>query len=397
MTCIPAVVIPVFNHGGTLRAVAEGALRFCPLVIVVDDGSTDGGPDTLQGLALRLVRLPRNRGKGAALRAGASAAAELGATHVITLDADGQHDPADIPRFVAAIDGAPETVIVGSRDFAAANVPALSRFGRAFSGFWMRVQTGLVVDDMQSGYRAYPLPVFSLPGFRETAYAFEIEVLVRAAWAGYGVRCIPVAVRYPEPGRRISHFRVVRDNIRISLLNTRLTMRALLPVPFHASAGDAARVSWRRPLFSLRLLLKEDPPAQLGRSAGIAMFLSALPLPGVQTVLLLLAIGRLRLNRLCALAMIPLGWPPVVPGLEVFVGCRLRSGAWLTEFSVQTLGREAPERLLDWLAGGLALAPLFGIIAGAAVWAAAKGAVRLAACGGDCDAAERSPARKGAP
>ena len=76
-------------------------------------------------------------------------------------------------------------------------------------------------------------------------------------------------------------------------------------------------------------------------------------------------------NRLCALAMIPLTWPPFVPGLGVLLGYRLRNGDWLTEFSVQTLGHEAPQRIVDWLVGALVLAPLLGLLAGTLVWALA--------------------------
>lgn len=378
MKFTPAVVIPVYNHRAGLRNVTERALRQCPLVIVVDDGSTDGGPETLAGLTARLVRLPRNRGKGAALLAGARAAADAGASHMITLDADGQHYPEDIPRFLAAAAAAPGAFIVGRRDFTVPHVPRSSRFGRAFSAFWMRVQTGVAVQDMQSGFRAYPLRALACLNLRETGYSFEIEVLARAAWAGFAIREIAVRVYYPPAQERVSHFHSFKDNLKISLLNTRLTLRALTPVPFrqHCTNGDGG-VSLRRPLESLRRLLADRAtPGELARSAAVSMTISALPLPGLQSILLLLSIGWFRLNRLCALAMIPLGWPPVVPGLGVLVGYRLRNGCWLAEFSLQTLGYEAPQRLLDWVVGALCLAPLLGALAGGVVWALSVSAGR---------------------
>ena len=362
-----AVVIPVYNHRRTLRQVVEGALRHNPLVLVVDDGSTDGGPTTLRGLPVRLVRLDGNQGKGAALRAGAQAAAAAGASHMITLDADGQHYTDDIPLFIAAVREAPHAVIVGRRNFNISNVPFVSRFGRAFSTFWMLVQTGLTVRDMQSGYRAYPLQVLESLKLDEKGYAFEIEALVRAAWAGFHIREIAVRVHYPDPVERVSHFHPLKDNLRLSLLNTRLTLRALAPVPFcqHTVNADG-RISLLRPMASLRRLLADRAsPHELARAAGISMTISALPLPGLQSILLLLAIGRLGLNRICALSVVPLAWPPLVPGLGVLLGYRLRNGSWLTEFSLQTLGYEAPQRLLDWIAGGMCLAPLLG----GAVWA----------------------------
>lgn len=375
------VVIPVYNHGATLRDVARRALMHCPDVLVVDDGSTDGGPDTLGDIPVRLVRLPRNRGKGAAIDEGARAAAAEGATHIVTLDADGQHYPEDLPRLLHAAQCSPHAVIVGSRDFNTPNVPAASRFGRAFSGFWMRVQTGLAVSDMQSGYRVYPLAALRRLTLLESGYAFEVEVLVRAAWAGFAIEEVPVRVLYPEASRRISHFKALRDNARMSLLNTRLTVRALAPIPFRRHALEAeGRISLRRPLTSLRLLLANPTyratPAVLARSAAVAAAVSTLPIPGLQSILLLLCVGWFRLNRLCALAMAPLTWPPLAPGLAVLLGYRLRHGEWLTEFTLRTLGYEAPQRLWEWMLGSLVLAPLVGMFAGGVVGGAAWAAAR---------------------
>ena len=388
MPPVVAVVIPVYNHREGLRNVVQRALSQCSTVIVVDDGSTDGSADGLEGLPIALVRLPRNGGKGAALLAGAVEAARLGATHMITLDADGQHYPEDIPLFLQAIAQHPGAIIVGCRDFNVPHVPGSSRFGRAFSAFWMRVQTGERVRDMQSGFRAYPLRVLDCLKFSEPGYAFEIEVLVRAAWAGFDVREIDIRVYYPPREERVSHFKALKDNVRISLLNTRLTIRALVPVPFRQhSVDEQGRISLLHPMDSLRRLLTDRAtPWQLGRSAAVAIAVSTLPLPGLQSILLLLCIGWLRLNRLCALAMIPLTWPPFVPGLGVLLGYRLRRGSWLTEFSVQTLGYEAPQRILDWFAGALALAPVLGLLAGALVGAlaylAARGMVSMPQGGG---------------
>lgn len=370
MSFAAVVVIPVYNHGATLHRVVEGALCVHPDVLVVDDGSTDNGPDSLADLPARLLRLPRNQGKGAALLAGARAAGEAGATHIICLDADAQHDPAEIPVVLAEARTHPHAVIVGERDFSVPGVPASSRFGRAFSGFWMRVQTGLRVSDMQSGFRAYPLAVLECLQLSETRYAFEVEVLVKAAWAGFVIREIPVRVYYPPAGERVSHFKAFADNARISLLNTRLTVRALLPVPFRCHVLDAeGRISVLRPLESLRLLLaNRATPGQLGRSAGVAVAVSTLPLPGLQSILLLLCVGWFRLNRLCALAMVPLTWPPLLPGFCVLLGYRLRHGQWLTEFSVQTLGYEVGQRLWEWVIGSLCMVPVLGVAFGLLVW-----------------------------
>lgn len=353
------VVIPLYNHGTSVGDVARRTLAHCPHVLVVDDGSTDNGTAALADLPVQVLRLPVNRGKGAALLAGAAALEAAGMSHMIALDADGQHYPEDLPLILAAIAATPHAFIVGARDFSVPNVPGASRFGRRFSTFWMFVQTGQRVSDMQSGFRVYPLDALRCLRLREHRYAFEIEVLVQAAWAGFAIREVPIRVHYPRREERVSHFRPWADNVRISLLNTRLTMRALLPLPFRRHALDAeGRISLLSPLASLRLLLKSSSPAQLALSAGVAMGICTLPLLGLQSILLLYAINALGLNRLCALAIVPLSWLPLLPGLCVLVGYRLRYGAWLTEFSLQTLGHEAGQRLWEWVIGSCALAPV---------------------------------------
>ncbi len=231
------VVIPVYNHGATLRDVVQRALAFCPHVLVVDDGSTDGGTQSIADLPVMLHKLPYNQGKGKALLAAVQKLQEQGQepgqedgqafTHMISLDADAQHYPEDLPLFFAAMERNPEAIIIGNRDFSASHIPKSSRFGRAFSGFWMWVQTGQRVSDMQSGYRVYPLSLFSCVHMQEAGYAFEVEVLVRAAWAGFGIQGIAIQVLYQQADQRISHFHALRDNMRISWLNTRLCAKAL--------------------------------------------------------------------------------------------------------------------------------------------------------------------------
>lgn len=374
-----AILIPVYDHGASLRHVVLAALRQHPHVIVVDDGCTDGGPESLAGLPAHLVRHERNRGKGAAIRSGAAAAVALGYTHVITLDADGQHKAEDIPAFLAAIEESPWSIIIGARDFNVPNVPGSSRFGRKFSQFWMFVQTGLNISDMQSGFRAYPVGILERVVCSDSGYSFEIEIVVRAAWAGFAIREIPVQVFYPPREERRSHFKALADNLRITWLNTRLTIRAFLPLPFsHKSLAAEGRISLRHPLRTLRVLLDNGgTPRELGRAAAWSIFLSTLPLPGLQTLLLLFFIQWKRLNRLCALVMVPLTWPPFVPGLAVLLGYRILRERWLTEFSIQTLGHEVGDRFLDWIVGSLALAPFLGAACGVAVFLMAKACGRL--------------------
>ncbi len=367
-----AIVIPLYNHAGTIREVAQRALKerntLCTEVWVIDDGSTDGGLEHVQDLDVHCLRLSPNKGKGEALQEGARRLSAKGFTHMISLDADNQHYPEDIPLFLAGIEKNPHAFFVGARDFTVENIPKSSRFGRKFSAFWMFVQTGTHVADMQSGFRAYPLEALLCLPLKESRYSFEVEVLVQAAWAGFAIYDIPIQVLYQEGDARISHFKALADNWRISVLNTRLTIRALVPIPFkHHSLDIEGNISLLSPLQSLKRLLKNSSPLRVSLSAAIALTICTLPILGLQSILLLFCIQKWHLDRLSALAIIPLSWPPFLPGLCVLVGYRIRHGQWLSEFSVQTLGHEVWQRVWEWIIGALALAPILGLLMGAIV------------------------------
>jgi len=231
------IVIPVYNHAGTLRDVVTRSLKVHDRVMVVDDGSSDRGVDTLEGLEVDIIRHSRNLGKGVAILSAAKKALRSGMTHMVTVDADGQHDPEDLRHFIPELEAHPDAIIVGKRDFHGAYVPESSRVGRAISNFWLRVETGRSLGDAQSGFRAYPIDLFEQLKLRERRYSFEIEVLVKAAWAGIELREMDISTYYPSPAERVSHFHLFRDNLRLSLLNARLIMRAVIPLP-HRKIGE---------------------------------------------------------------------------------------------------------------------------------------------------------------
>lgn len=358
----PCIVIPVYNHATTLRQVTEAALEMLPDIIIVDDGSTDGAAEVVGDLPVHFIRFPENRGKGAALQRGAREAAAHGYTHMLAMDADAQHLALDIPAFLAAMTESPEAIIVGARDFSVPDVPVSSRFGRSFSRFWMFIQTGQSISDMQSGFRVYPLAVLQVLKCRECRYSFEIEILVKASWAGFDIREIPIHVYYPPTQKRVSHFRGVADNIRISLLNTRLTLRALMPLPFRRHALTLeGKMSLRHPIRTFRKLSESADPRKLAASAAWSLLISSIPVLGFNSLALLFTINALKLNRLCALVLVPVTWPPFIPGAAVLLGHRMLRGSWLTRFDIQTLGYEAGHRVLDWLVGSLLLAPLLAM------------------------------------
>lgn len=372
------IVIPLYNHAATVRQVAEGCLAVHSQLLVVDDGSSDGGAALLAGLPLRLVTHDVNRGKGAAILTAAAEARRLGFSHLVTIDADGQHDPQDIPRFLEILAKEELAIVVGKRDFTVANVPGASKFGRSFSNFWLRLQTGQSLADTQSGFRAYPVRVLTGLSFSQSRYAFEVEVLVRAAWAGVALRDVDISVYYPPSAERVSHFRGFLDNFRLTLLNTHLTMRSVLPWPHRKLVAPAqGEVSLLRPLQSLRQLLTEHhTPAQLATAGALGVFLGALPLIACHTVAILFACGYLRLNKVAAVSASQLTMPPLVPALCIETGYFLRHGEFLTEISLETLGHQGLERLWEWLLGALLLGPLLAGAVALVVYLTAQSLLR---------------------
>ena len=384
----PIIVIPLYNHAATLRQVVLGSMPYGP-VLVVDDGSTelaaaaytpsspeimreDAFPENhpLHGLPVYYLRHSQNQGKGRAIMTAASAASTLGMTHLITLDADGQHDPDDIPLFLEAIAANPMTLFVGKRNFAVADVPGASRFGRWFSNFWLKVQTGVVLGDSQSGFRAYPLEILNVLTLTEARFSFEIEVLVRAAWAGFSLGDIPIRVYYQKGIKRISHFHPFWDNLRLTILNTRLTIRCIMPVPQKQYVQDeSGRLTSLHPLRSLRILLsRNETPKNIALAGGLGVFIGTLPIFGVHSLTIILVLGSLRLNKLAGLATSQLCMPPFVPAICIEVGHYLLHGSFLTELSLQTLGYEALSRLWEWVIGSFVMAPVLGLLCGAIVY-----------------------------
>ena len=232
MTPHACVIVPTLDNAGTIAAVVSGAISHGLVVIVVDDGSTDGVGDAARAAGAEVVRHPLNRGKGEALLTGWSAAKARGFTHAITLDADGQHDTDDLPTFLERVAAQPDALLVGDRPMDGANVPRSSRVGRAISDFMLWAAAAKELSgqrpDTQCGFRVYPLETaLDLP-MRGRHYEFEMEVLVRAAWHGIPVVGVPIAVHYPEADQRVSHFHKWRDNARIVGIYTRLMLMRLL-------------------------------------------------------------------------------------------------------------------------------------------------------------------------
>ncbi len=228
-----AVVIPVYNHAGKVAEVVKEALTLNWPLFVVDDGSTDNTYDRIKDIpAVTVIRHDKNRGKGAAILSGFAAAAPL-ADWAITLDADGQHHPADAWQLVNAVPSGARAIVVGRREgMGHHHVPWSSRFGRAFSNFWVQASGGPNIADTQSGFRLYPLPEAMCLRAKARRFQFEVEILARAKWYGLPVLEVPVRVTYPPAGERVSHYRGFVDFLRNTGTFSRLIFTRICIRPF---------------------------------------------------------------------------------------------------------------------------------------------------------------------
>lgn len=234
------VLIPSYNTGTKVLETVRNALAVWQPVWVVVDGSTDGTAELLQALAanapeLKVFILPRNQGKGAAVLHGLHQAAAAGYTHVLTMDADGQHPADRIPEFMAMSIANPGAVVLGKPVFDA-SAPALRVNGRKVSNWWANLETlGAGIGDSLFGFRVYPVkPLREImqrsPWMRR--FDFDPEVAVRLCWNGVRPINVLAPVRYfgPEEGG-VSHFNYLRDNTLLTWMHMRLVCGFLLRMP----------------------------------------------------------------------------------------------------------------------------------------------------------------------
>ena len=235
------VLIPSFNSGPKLAETVSVALAHWPDVWVVVDGSTDGSGEALRAEAagdpgVRVLTLPENRGKGAAVLHGLREAAAAGFTHALTMDADGQHPAERIPAFVAASRADPGAMVLGLPVFGP-EAPALRVRGRRVSNWWAGLETGWAgIGDSLCGFRVYPIaPLLAVMERTRwmRRFDFDPEAAVRLSWLGVRAVNLPAPVRYLSAAEGgVSHFRYLRDNALLTWMHTRLVLGALLRLPF---------------------------------------------------------------------------------------------------------------------------------------------------------------------
>ena len=413
----PVVVAPTYDNARTLPGVIDGVTALGLPMIVVNDGSTDDTPRLLSqrqaGGGVTVLTHPRNRGKAAALQSGFAEAARAGYTHALSIDTDGQHDPAEIPKLLDAARANPESLVLGLRDESAPGYPKKSRLGRQVSNLFIRMESGVRVEDSQCGMRVYPLGLVGAVHCRAGRYGFETEIVTRAGWAGCPIVEVPVACRYLPAGERVSHLNPLLDTLRGVGMHARLLARALTPWPRHlrwpmrADRDDATAAKpgalrrfarWINPAEAWRQV-RRDRVSRESFAAGLAVgaFIGNLPTYGLHAFIGLYAARRLHLHPLSVVAGSHISTPPLGPVLNaaaIVVGHLILRGSLPGggEFDFRNEGFLVILRrmLLEWVIGS----PIVGLACAFVVFVVANRALRLAAA--KCEATPDAPAAESA-
>lgn len=302
------IVIPAYNESSTIRDVTRRALAQCQNVIVVDDGSIDGTAEAIVDLPVVMLRNERNCGKAASLWHGMQYAMERGAKAVITLDADGQHQPEDIPRFLEMAHKYPDHIIIGSRLSDRHAFPRRRYYANRIANFWISWAAGHHIKDSQSGFRLYPVSLLKHSKLRVSTthgFVFESEILIEAARHSIYSLTLPIPAIY-KPNSRVSHFRPIRDIVCITrMVAWRLISRGLYP--------------WG--LFKAFLLPRLRPKSLMVGADGLAMLL-------LSNVTILMTGGVSLCWQWSRVYRIAQQSPISVPASEYYLvlGMRLRNG-----------------------------------------------------------------------
>lgn len=378
------IIIPTFNNEKTIRAVIDDVSNYCDDVFVVCDGCTDSTPQIVgECKNVRQLGYKKNRGKGYALQLGFAEAVKSGFDYAITVDSDGQHYASDLPVFLNELQQADNILLIGSRRLQQENVPTKSTFGNKFSSFWYRVETGIRLADTQSGYRLYPIARLNEMRFFTNRFEFEIEVIVRAAWAGIDVKCVPVDVFYPKREERVSHFRPFKDFTRISILNTILVFFAFLYFRPRMIVRSFQKKSVRQ-IIREDILCADKPISSIAVAIGFGVFMGIFPIWGYQLVVGFFVAHLLHINKWIFFVAANISLPPMIPFILYFsyaMGGLLLGGNCTSDvaWSLDTLtenfkilfcqngdaGLEMlKESFVQYLVGAVALSIVAGFVSG---------------------------------
>ncbi|HQG77113.1 MAG TPA: DUF2062 domain-containing protein [Bacteroidales bacterium] len=365
------VIIPTYNNDSTLEKVINGVREFTENIIVVNDGSTDRTAQILSNVilvngSLKVIAYQVNRGKGYAIRQGLDLAIKEGYDYVITIDSDGQHDPADIPSFIAAVENSPDSLITGDRNLGVKNISRGSRFANKFSNFWFRFLTGIKLNDTQTGFRLYPLGPLKSMRFFTVKYEFETEILVRAAWKGIKISSVPVRVYYPPAEERVSHYRFFRDFARISLLNTCLVLAAVFYIIPFSSLRNLNKEKIKE-FVNKHILLTRETNLKISLAIAFGIFMGIVPIWGFQLVTALALAHIFRLSKFLVAVAANISIPPMIP-LILYLsyatgGIVLGTGSRIS-FSGEITLKTFENNLLQYITGAFIFAAVFAAFAG---------------------------------
>ena len=364
------VIIPTYNNEETLGKVIQDVANYTDDIIVVNDGSTDKTKNIIQGFPfVQCLNHEKNSGKGKAIRNGFQFALSKGYEFAITIDSDGQHFAKDLPKFMEVLENDQNAIIIGERDMNQGSVPGKSSFGNKFSNFWFKVETGITIEDTQSGFRLYPLLPLKDIQFRTVKYEFEIEVLVRAAWRGVNIKPVPVSVYYPPKEERISHFRPFKDTVRISILNSLLvliTFFYIRPRNFFRLISDKEK---GKEYISKYLLQSNQSDHIKAISVGFGVFMGIVPIWGFQLIVAISLSILFKLNKALVILAAHVSFAPLIP-LIIFLSYKTGAILWMGErampirFSWHISLSEIKRNAEQYLVGSVLLAIIAGIFSG---------------------------------
>lgn len=220
-------LIPAYNAETSIGAVIDRTKEYLPGVIVVNDGSTDRTGEVARRHEAEIISIASNRGKGYALRQGFERALSNGCRAIVTLDADGQHDPGDIPNFLEAHEFQSEAILIGSRMAQADRFPRQRYYSNRTAAFFISKTLGQYLEDTQCGFRLYPAETLRMIRLRTSHFETETEVLIRAVRRGIRLSSVPVKNIYLNGNAPQSNFRPVTDTFYICMVVLQSYLRLL--------------------------------------------------------------------------------------------------------------------------------------------------------------------------
>lgn len=360
------VLIPTYNNATVIQQVIEDVLGYCDDIIIVNDGSTDNTQTIVDQFSTILkTGYEKNMGKGFALKTGFKFALAHGYEYAITIDSDGQHLASDLITFLQKLEESPNSIIIGNRRMVQETVPGKSSFGRKFSNFWFRLETGIDHPDTQSGYRLYPIKALEGTKFFTRKFEFEIEVIVRAAWKGIPVTHVPVDVFYPEKEERITHFRPFLDFFRISVLNT---IFVTLTIAYYKPRDILLQYKKK----TLKQIIKEDvlggndPAYRVSLAIAFGVFMGIVPIWGYQLLVGFTIAHLLRINKAVFFLAANISLPPMIPFIlylsYILGGLSFGEFSWQIDMEItfETIGKN----LKQYIVGSMILATTAGLLSG---------------------------------